>query len=75
MTLEILRRDVPLPHNSVTVNSITQHSGLQNRVDAQQLKMTHKCVHVCVCVISQFGPKHLKAPLKECEPLDLADVS
>ena len=50
ITIEILRHDVPLPHNSVTVNSITQHSGLQNRLDAQQLKMTHKCVHVGVCV-------------------------
>ena len=33
------------------------------------------CVGVCVCVTSQFGPKHLKTPLKDCEPLDLADVS
>ena len=39
----------------------------------QDDSQTRACV--CVCVISQFGPKHLKAPLKECEPLDLADVS
>ena len=73
MTLEILRHDTPLPHTTESQRAV-QHSWLQNHLNSQHLKMTHKCARVCV-MISQFRPKHLKAPLKECEPLDMADVS
>lgn len=52
------------------MDNITQYSWFQNHLDSQQLKITD----ICLCVISQFGPKHFKASLKS-EPLDMTDVS